>query len=94
VPTTSHPPKPSSASSSGSGSNRNGSTSRGGPLKSIRLKVTFVGAGGKELARLAAGKGLAVEHEGGKESLVISAATPEDALSQLKLLTGILASRT
>jgi hypothetical protein len=90
VPTTSHPPK----RSSGSSSNRNGSISQSVPLKSIRLKVTFVGAGGKELARLAIEKGLAVEHKGGKASLVISAATPEEALSQLRLLSGILASRT
>jgi hypothetical protein len=52
------------------------------------------GAGGKELARLAEGKGLAVEEKGGTVCLVISAATPEDALARLRLLSAILASKT
>jgi hypothetical protein len=44
--------------------------------------------------RLAADKGLAVEAKGGSVSLVISAATPEEALAQLGLFSAILASRT
>jgi hypothetical protein len=86
VPTTSHPPRRSSG--------RDGNTSQSSPLKSVRLKVTVIDAGGEELARLAADKGLAVEAKGGRVSLVIVAATPEEALAQLGLFSAILASRT
>jgi hypothetical protein len=86
VHTTSHPPRRSSG--------RNGNVSQTSPLKSILLKVTVFDAGGKELARLAADKGLTVEEKGGSVSLVISATTPEDALAQLGLFSAILASRT
>jgi hypothetical protein len=49
--------------------------------------------GGKEVARLAAGKGLVVEEKDGTVSLVISAATPEEALAQLGLFSAILAAK-
>jgi hypothetical protein len=51
------------------------------------------GGGGKEVARLAAGKGLVVEEKDGAVSLVISAATPEEALAQLGIFSAILASK-
>jgi len=53
-----------------------------------------MGAFGKELARLAADKGLAVEEKGGNVSVVISAPTPEEALARLGILSDILASRS
>jgi hypothetical protein len=53
-----------------------------------------VGPGGKELARLAAGKGLSVDERDGGVSLVISTATPEEALEKLGVFGGILAART
>jgi hypothetical protein len=54
----------------------------------------MIDAGGKDLARRAADKGLAVEADGSGVSLQISAATPEEALAQLRLFSAILASRT
>ena len=38
-------------------------------------------------------KGLTVEDEGGAVSIVISAATPEDALERLGLLSGVLSAK-
>jgi hypothetical protein len=86
VPTTSRPPRRTSS--------RNAGVSQRNPLKAIRLKVTVIGAFGKELARLAADKGLAVEEKGGNVSVVISAPTPEEALARLGILSDILASRS
>jgi hypothetical protein len=42
---------------------------------------------------LAADKGLTVEEKGGDLSLAFTAASPEDALAQLRLLTGLLAPK-
>ena len=85
VPTTSHPPRRSTG--------RDGSTPKGNPLKSIRLTVTLDGVARDQLERFAAEKGLAVEGRGDKLSLVIKAATPEEALAQLGLLAGLIAPR-
>jgi hypothetical protein len=85
VPTTS-PPRRRSKSKSGS-------TSQGGPLKGIRLSVTLVGAGGALKERLAAEKGLYVEEKGPDLTVAIVAASPEEALAQLRLLSGILARK-
>jgi hypothetical protein len=55
--------------------------------------VTLDGPKRGQLERLAAEKGFSVEVRGGKTSLVIRAATAEEALAQLGLLTGIIAPR-
>jgi hypothetical protein len=86
VPTTSHPSRRSSRSKNGS------STTQGSPLKSIRLTVTLVGAGRAQLDRLAA-EGLTVEDKGGDLSIAFAAATPEEALAQLRLLAGLLSPK-
>jgi hypothetical protein len=86
VPTTSHPPRRSSG--------RDGSTSRGSPLKRVQLTVKVIDADGKDLARRAADEGLAAEANASGVSLVISAATPEEALAQLGVFGAILDSRT
>jgi hypothetical protein len=85
VPTTSHPSRRSSRSKSGS-------TTQGSPLKGIRLTVTLVGAGSEQLERLAA-EGLTVEDRDGDLSIAFAAASPEEALAQLRLLTGLLAPK-
>ena len=85
VPTTSHPSRRSSKGKSGS-------TTQGSPLKSIRLTVTLVGAGRAQLDRLAA-EGLTVEDKGGDLSIAFAAATPEEALAQLRLLAGLLSPK-
>jgi hypothetical protein len=85
VPTTSHPSRRSSRSKSGS-------ITQGAPLKSIRLTVTLVGAGRSQLERLTAA-GLTVEENGGDLSVAFAAASPEEALAQLKLLAGLLAPK-
>ena len=85
VPTTSQPPRRTSS---------RGSTPQGSPLKGISLKVTVNGPSGKQVARLAVSKGLSVEEDGGSISIVISTATPEEALEKLGVVSGILAART
>lgn len=45
------------------------------------------------MERLAAEKGLAVEETGGDLTVAITAASPEEALAQLRLLTGLLAQK-
>jgi hypothetical protein len=55
--------------------------------------VTLDGVARDQLERFAAEKGLAVEGRGDKLSLVIKAATPEEALAQLGLLAGLIAPR-
>jgi len=55
--------------------------------------VQAFGAAGGDLKRLAAEKGLTAKEEGGKVSLTIETTTPEDALAQLALLRGLLASK-
>jgi hypothetical protein len=88
VPTTSHPSRRSSRSKNGS------SITQGAPLKSIRLTVTLAGEGRALLERLAAEKGLTVEEKGGDLSIAFAAAaSPEDALAQLRLLTRLLAPK-
>ncbi len=79
-PTTSHP--------RGSSGNR-----AADPLRGIKVKVRLVAPNWKELAALASSKGLAVEEGGGAVSVEIYAATPEEALSQLEVLGGIVSSR-
>jgi len=87
VPTTSHPSRRSSRS-------KNGSIPQGSPLKSIRLTFTLIGAGRAQLERLAAEKGLTVEEKGGGDlSIAFAAASPEDALAQLRLVAGLLAPK-
>ncbi len=73
---------------------RVGNTSQSSPLKGIRLKVAITGAGGEILKRLAAERGLALEEKGDEVSLVITAATPEEALAKLGLLSSRLAQKT
>ena len=85
VPTTS-PPRRRSRS-------KGGSTSKGGPLRAIRLSVTLVGAGRALKERLAAEKGLAVDEKGGDLTVAIVAASPEEALAQLRLLSGVLGKK-
>ena len=85
VRTTSHPQR----RSTGSDGNLPGAN----PLKSIRLTVTLEGPERGRLERLAAEKGFSVEVRGGKTSLIIRAATAEEALTQLGLLTGIIAQK-
>jgi hypothetical protein len=85
VPTTSHPSRRSSRS-------RKGSTNQG-PLKSIRLTFTLIGAGRAQLERLAAEKGLTVEEKGGDLSIAFAAASPDDALAKLRLVAGLLAPK-
>jgi len=85
VPTTSHPPRRSTG--------RDGNLLKGNPLKSIRLTVTLDGAGRGQLERFAAEKGITVEGRGDKLSLVIKAATPEEALAKLGHLAGFIAPR-
>jgi hypothetical protein len=43
--------------------------------------------------RLAAEKGLTVEERGGDLSIAFAAASPEDALVQVRLLAGLLAPK-
>ena len=83
--TTSHPPRRSRG--------KDADTSQPSPLKSIRLTVSVSGAAGGGLRRIAAEKGLTVQEEGGDVSLVITSETPEDALAQLDLLRGLVASK-
>jgi len=85
VRTTSRPPSRSTRSS--------GNFAKGSPLKSVSISVTLVGAGNGDLKRLAAEKGLTVEERGGDLTLLIKAATPEEALAKLGLLTGLLAQK-
>jgi hypothetical protein len=85
VPTTSHPSRRSSRS-------RKGSTNQG-PLKSIRLTFTLIGAERSQLERLAAEKGLTVEEKGGDLSIAFAAASQDDALAQLRLIAGLLAPK-
>jgi len=86
VPTTSHPSRRSRGS-------KTGSITQGSPLKSIRLTVTLIGAGRAQLERLAAEKGLTLEERGGDLSIAFTAASPEDALVQLRLLAGLIAPK-
>ena len=85
VPTTSHPSRHSSRS-------KTGSITQGSPLRSIRLTITLVGAG-PQLERLAAEEGLAIEEKGGDLTISFVAASPEEALAQLRLLGGLLAPK-
>ena len=55
--------------------------------------MTLDGPGRAEIVRLAAEKGLTFQEKGDELSIVITAATPEEALSQLGLLTGIIAPK-
>jgi hypothetical protein len=82
---TSHPPRPSKS--------RNGSLPQHDPLKNIRIRVTVTGPHGKELLQRASEKGLTLEDEGGARFILISGARPEDALEQLRLLTGVLGTK-
>jgi hypothetical protein len=93
VPTTSHPSRRSTRSKTGSTRSKTGSTTQGSPLKSIRLTVTLIGAERAQVERLAAEKGLTVEERGGDLSIAFAAASPEDALVQLRLLAGLLAPK-
>jgi len=45
------------------------------------------------MERLAAEKRLAVEEKGGDLTVAIMAASPEEALAQLRLLSGLLAQK-
>jgi hypothetical protein len=85
VPTTSQPPRRSKSKA--------GSAERGNPIKGIRLKVTLSGAGGADFGRLAAEKGLAVDERRGGVAVELVAASPEEALAQLRLLAELLARK-
>jgi len=63
------------------------------PLKSIRLTITLHGPRSVQLERFAEEKGFSVEERGGRQILVIRAATAEEALAQLALLTGLVAPK-
>jgi hypothetical protein len=82
VHTTSHPPRRSRG--------KDADTPQPRPIQSIRLTVSVSGPAAGGLKRLAAERGLTVQEEGGKVSLVITSETPEDALAQLDSLRGIL----
>jgi hypothetical protein len=84
VPTTSRPPRRSKSKSR--------SVPQGGPLRGIRLSVTLIGAGREQLERFAE-NGIAVEEKGGDLSLSFAASSPEEALAQLRLLSGLLAKK-
>ena len=86
VPTTSHPSKRSSRS-------KTDRIAQGSPLKSIRLTVTLVGVARAQLERLAAEKGLAVKEKGGDLTISFAAASPEEALAQLRLLASLLSPK-
>ena len=83
--TTSHPQRRSRG--------RDAVTSHPSPIKRIVLRVQVFGAAGGDLKRLAAEKGLTAKEDGSKVSLTIETTTPEDALAQLALLRGLLASK-
>ena len=85
VPTTSPQPRRSKSKS--------GSIAQGGPLKGIRLSVTLVGAEPALAERISAEKGLAVEEKAGDLKVSITATSPEEALAQLRLLSGLLAKK-
>jgi hypothetical protein len=85
VPTTSPPPRRSKSKA--------GSVEQRGPLKSIRLSVALEGAERSRLGRLAAEKGLAVKEKGGDLSVSFTASSPEEALAQLRLISGLLAQK-
>jgi hypothetical protein len=85
VPTTSPQPRRSKGKS--------GSVAQGGPLKGIRLSVTLVGAGRGLAERISAESGLAVEEKGGDLTVAITATSPEEALAQLRLLSGLLTKK-
>jgi hypothetical protein len=82
VPTTSRRPRPSKSKAE--------SAERGSPIKGIRLTVTLSGSGGADFRRLAAEKGLAVEETRGDVTVALAAATPEEALAQLRLVSELL----
>ena len=85
VPTTSPLPRRSKG--------KTGSVDQRSPLKRIRLSVTLTGAGRSELERLAAEKGLAAEEKGGDLTISLAAASPEEALAQLRLLADVLSQK-
>lgn len=85
VPTTSPQPRRSKS--------KDGSAARGGPLKGVRLSVTLVGAEPALAERISAEKGLAVDEKGGDLTVAITATSPEEALAQLRLLSGLLANK-
>jgi hypothetical protein len=84
VPTTSNPSRRSKSKSA--------DIPQGSPIKSIRLIFTLDAAPG-QLERLAAEKGFAVEEKGGGVSVVLTAATAEEALAKLRLVAGLLAPK-
>jgi hypothetical protein len=85
VPTTSHRPR--------RGQSKAGSAERESPIKGIRLTVTLSGAGGADFGRVAAENGLAVDEKGGGATVSLVAASPEEALAQLRLLAELLARK-
>ncbi|HVC27308.1 MAG TPA: hypothetical protein VND40_04030 [Nitrososphaerales archaeon] len=85
MPTKSHTPRRSKS--------KQGSGAQGNPIKGIRLDIILIGAAGRELERLAVEKGMAVREKGDDLSVTLTAASPEDALAQLRLLTGLLARK-
>ena len=85
VPTTSRPPRRSKSRPDG--------TERGSPIKGIRLTFTISGAASADFSRLAAEKGLAVDKRGGDVTVALAAASPEEALAQLSLLSDLLARK-
>ena len=55
--------------------------------------MTLDGPRRAQIGRAAAEKGLTFEEKSGKLSIEITAATAEDALAQLAILTGVIAPR-
>jgi hypothetical protein len=85
VPTTSNPSRRSKS--------RKADITQGSPLKSIRLTLTLDGASPAQLERLSAEKGLSVVARGSRLEVVVNTATAEDALSKMRLISGLLASK-
>jgi hypothetical protein len=68
-------------------------TERGSPIKGIRLTFTVSGAASADFSRAATEKGLVVRSNGGDVTVALTATSPEEALAQLSLLSGLLARK-
>jgi hypothetical protein len=63
-----------------------------GPIKGIRLKVTLDSS--DLIAQQAEEKGMAVERSKGALSITFSAATSDEALEKLRVLSSLLSPKT
>lgn len=85
VPTTSQPPRRSKSKA--------GSAERESPIKGIKLIVALSGPAAADFRRLASENGLAVDQKGGDVTVALAAASPEEALAQLRLLAELLSRK-